>query len=112
MLGHEKLKVYGKAVDFYRQAHPVAKQLPKSSSGDQLERASISVVLNIAEAAGRRTQADKAKHYTIARGSCYECSAVLDLAAIMGAINSTQHRSMKSMLNEIAAMLTTIARLN
>jgi four helix bundle protein len=46
---------------------------------DQLERASLSVVLNTAEAAGRRSRRDKARYYTIARGSATEVAALLDV---------------------------------
>lgn len=46
---------------------------------DQLERASLSVVLNIAEAGGRRSRRDKARYYAIARGSATETAALLVL---------------------------------
>ncbi len=45
---------------------------------DQLDRASLSVVLNIAEGAGRRAPRDKARFYSIARGSANESVALLD----------------------------------
>jgi four helix bundle protein len=46
---------------------------------DQLDRARISIVLNIAEGAGRFSAPDKARFYAIARGSATEWGAVLDL---------------------------------
>ena len=46
---------------------------------DQLDRASISAVLNLAEGAGRSGLRDQARDYAIARGSPFECLAVLDL---------------------------------
>lgn len=46
---------------------------------DQLERASLSVVLNIAEAGGRRSRRDKARYYAHARGSATEVAALLDV---------------------------------
>jgi four helix bundle protein len=49
---------------------------------DQLERASLSVVLNIAEAGGRRSRRDKARYYAIARGSATETAALLDVLAL------------------------------
>ena len=45
---------------------------------DQLDRASSSVVLNVAEGAGRTTTPDKRRFYLIARGSAYECAAIID----------------------------------
>ena len=46
---------------------------------DQLERASLSVVLNIAEGGGRRSRRDKARFYTMARGSATEVAALMDV---------------------------------
>jgi four helix bundle protein len=46
---------------------------------DQLERASLSVVLNIAEGGGRRSRRDKARFYAFARGSATEVAALLDV---------------------------------
>jgi four helix bundle protein len=52
--------------------------------GPQLERALVSVVLNIAEGAGRATAADQRRHYTIARGSATEAAACVEIAMLYG----------------------------
>src|SRR5438093_867179 len=53
--------------------------------GPQLERAMVSVVLNIAEGAGRWSAADQRRHYQIACGSATEAGACLDVAGLLGA---------------------------
>jgi len=53
--------------------------LKRAELSDQLDRASLSVPLNVAEGAGRSGPRDQARHYAIARGSAFECLAVLDL---------------------------------
>ena len=53
--------------------------LKRAELSDQLDRASLSVPLNVAEGAGRSGPRDQARHYTIARGSAVECLACLDL---------------------------------
>ena len=52
--------------------------LKRAERSDQLDCASLSVALNIAEGAGRAGR-DQARHYAIARGSAVECLACLDL---------------------------------
>src|SRR5688500_6627872 len=73
-----KLAVYHVAVAFQATAMAL---LPKGHAvmRDQLERASLSIVLNIAEGAGRRSRRDKARFYTIARGSAMESLALIDV---------------------------------
>lgn len=73
-----RFDAYRLALDFRRI---VVRWLPlrRTELSDQLDRASISVALNIAEGAGRSTPRERARHYTIARGSAVECLACLDL---------------------------------
>lgn len=80
-LDAEKLDVFRVAVEFQALA---AGLLPKGQAilRDQLERASVSIVLNIAEGAGRRSRGDKRRFYAIARGSATECAAVVDLVRV------------------------------
>jgi four helix bundle protein len=52
--------------------------LKRAELSDQLERVLISVCLNLAEGAGRAGR-DQTRHCAIARGSAFECLAILDL---------------------------------
>ncbi len=56
----------------------IDRRLDKNTA-DQLRRSSLSILLNIAEGSGRHTPREKASFYLIARGSCYECVAVIKL---------------------------------
>lgn len=62
---HEKLDVYRLALDFLLEADGVLERLPKGRGHivDQLNRASISIVLNIAEGAGKYSGPDKRRYY-------------------------------------------------
>jgi four helix bundle protein len=57
---------------------------------DQWKRASLSSVLNLAEGTGRMTSDDKKHFYTIARGSVFECVALIDLLHRLGHLNADQ----------------------
>ncbi len=77
---HERLDVYQLAVDFLVYADGVIRKLPRGRAhfSDQLGRAALSVVLNIAEGAGKVSAADKRRYYLTARGSATESAALLD----------------------------------
>ena len=51
---------------------------------DQATRAAQSTALNIAEAAGRQSAADRVRVFRIARGECTEVWAALDIAQLTG----------------------------
>ncbi len=51
----------------------------KGDARNQLDRASRSIALNLAEGSGKRTIKDKKKFYQISLGSLRECQAVLIL---------------------------------
>jgi four helix bundle protein len=82
--------------------------LPKghSSGADQLVRAAESVVRNIAEGAGRWSEADSAKHYKIARGEAMECAASLDVMKLRKLISNEQYDGGIRLLEAVVAMLT------
>jgi four helix bundle protein len=70
VLDHERLDVYLVALDFVVFANEVIERLPRGRShlADQLTRASTSIVLNLAEGAGKLSKPDKRRYYLTARG--------------------------------------------
>lgn len=72
-------RTYDLAVEFYRVAQTmmVTKHLK-----DQLDRASSSISLNLAEGNAKFSYRDKARFYQIAYGSLRECQAIFQLAEI------------------------------
>ena len=112
MLSFQKLDVYQCAIEFVALATDMAKAIPRGygALGDQLRRSAFSVPLNIAEAAGRASDADAARHYAIARGSAMESAAVLDVVRCLGALEEGKHRRGLELLSRIVAMLTKLCR--
>ena len=74
----KNFRTYRIAVEFYRLAATL--KYPRHLR-DQLSRASSSIVLNLAEGAGRSSPADQCRFFSIAMGSLRECQAILDLAS-------------------------------
>ncbi len=77
---HERPEVYQVALDFLVVADDIVKHLPRGRRhlADQLTRASISIVLNIAEGAGKFSKPDKRRDYLSAVGSATESADILD----------------------------------
>ena len=85
MLDYEKLEVYRIALEFVVTTFKIRDRLPRGNGElqDQFNRASFSIVLNIAEGAGKLKQADKRRYFSIARGSVMECGALFDLLTLL-----------------------------
>jgi four helix bundle protein len=79
----KNFRSYQLSLQFYHLSKKVG---VKGTLKDQLERASSSIALNLAEGAGKHKHyaADSKKHYRIALGSLRECQAILDLQTING----------------------------
>lgn len=72
---------------------------------DQLRRASQSVPLNIAEACSRYSSKDKANFWRGAKGSVFECVAILDLVESLGYLSADCHIELQLELENIGKML-------
>lgn len=106
LLDAEKLDVYRVAVEYRVLVNRFLTRRMTSALRDQLDRASASIVLNVAEGAGRFSPADKARFYAIARGSDTECAAILDVLLAGGLLEPAAARRGRSLLVRIVQMLT------
>jgi four helix bundle protein len=106
LLDHERLEVYGVAREFLVLAtEMIARKMPRELR-DQFDRASLSILFNIGEGAGKTAKADKQRSYEIARGSTTEAATQLDVLQIRGLITDEQHRRARALLVRIAQMLS------
>jgi four helix bundle protein len=112
LLDHERLDVYQLALDFLVFANGLIEALPRGRShlADQFTRASTSVVLNIAEGAGKLSKPDKRRYYLTARGSATECAALLDACLRLRLVEEPAQRTGKEMAVRIVSMLIRLAQ--
>jgi len=71
---------------------------------------SSSIPLNVAEASGKTSRAERAHHHAIARGSALQCAAILDVLALLGAASPEGVDRGKRLLERIVSMLTKMCR--
>ena len=111
-LDYENLDVYRCAIEFLAFAFQVLNSLQRGDGElrDQLKRAAISVVLNIAEGAGEPSMPDRARIHAIARGSAMECGALVDVCLIAGRIEPAAAEHGKRLLVRVVSMLTKMCR--
>jgi four helix bundle protein len=105
----ERLDVYRVALEF-RQSLGILETVRNiSSQRDQIFHASDSIVLNIAEGAGRIARADKRRHYSYALGSAMECGAALALLHARGALRAEAYELRRQMIIRVIQMLYRLA---
>ena len=102
----ERLDVYRVALEFRQSIRFLDSVRNISALRDQIYRAADSVVLNIAEGAGRQAQADKRRHYSYSRGSAMECGAALALLHAQGALHEAAYQERRMMIIRIVQMLS------
>jgi four helix bundle protein len=103
---HEKLDVYRKSIAFCAWVGdflPLITQ--KTAAKDQLDRASTSIPLNIAEGNGKFSVKDRARFLEMARGSTLECAACLDVLVARKLATPDQIAGAKTELAAIVRMM-------
>ena len=112
VLDHERLDVYHLALDFLVFANGVIEGLPRGRShlADQFTRASTSIVLNLAEGAGKLSKPDKRRYYLTARGSATESAALLDVCVRLKLLDEAAQKAGKDMVVRVVSMLIRLAQ--
>ena len=108
---HEKLDVYREAIAFCAWTGDLLNTISaKAAAKDQLDRASTSIPLNIAEGNGKFSAKDRARFLEIARGSALECAACLDVLVARKLVTPDQVETAKENLARIVQMMMGMLR--
>ena len=109
--GHEKRDVYQEAISFCGWVGEFLSAISaKAAAKDQLDRASTSIPLNIAEGNGKFSAKDRARFFEMARGSALECAACLDVLLVRKLAAEKQVVPAKERLSRIVQMLIGLLR--
>jgi four helix bundle protein len=109
---HEKLDVYQLELKFLTWVTQFLANLSHLSATqtrelrEQLDRASLSALLNTAEGNGRRQGRQRARFFDDARGSAIECAACLDASVAKAFTTFEVIQPGKEMLLRIVSMLS------
>ena len=109
---HEKLDVYRVELELVAWLGPLLEEVREGSTASvrevihQLDRASISMILNTAEGNGRRGSQQRCRFFDDARGSATECAACLDVLVATGLCRDDRVSEGQAMLLRVVGMLT------
>ena len=116
-MGHARnfreFKVWNDAVNYCTYVYNVCSSFPwfeKKGLGDQLQRAAVSIPSNIAEGAGRSSDADFAHFLDAALGSAYEVETQILIAKNINYITEDIHKDMTDRLVNIQRQLFALIR--
>jgi four helix bundle protein len=111
--GFEDLEVYQLALSLAKGVYALSAAFPKEEAfglTGQVRRASVSVVLNIAEGKGRASDKDFGRYLVQARGSLLETVAALHLAEELGFLSREKTQGLLDLASSLNAKLTALIR--
>jgi four helix bundle protein len=110
---HEKLEVYKESIAFCAWVSELLERIERAGDAkDQLDRASTSMLLNIAEGNGKFSERDRCRFFDIAHGSALESAAALDVLVAKRKVSAERVRSGKASLQKIVRMLIGLIKRN
>jgi len=114
LFSFQELKVWQKAVDFAEVVIRVIDELDTPRKHyrliEQLESASTSVAMNVAEGKGRQSTREFIQFLYIARGSLFEVVTLLIILQRVGWIGDEKVRELEKMAQEITKMLNSLIK--
>lgn len=101
-------KIYKDSQSLFSSILKIVKKLPKEyrfEIGSQIIRSALSIVLNIAEGSGKKSDKELCRYLDIALGSLYETLACVDTCRIQVLITQNEFDLVRSKITEIASQI-------
>ncbi|MBC7947339.1 MAG: four helix bundle protein [Chitinophagaceae bacterium] len=112
MFSYENLEVYKKAFVANQEVFRFLKgnRVIPLYAKSQLGRASVSIMLNIAEGSAKLSKKDRRNFYTTARGSTFESACLVTFLTAEEAMPAELNKKLCSLYEEISKMLFVMIR--
>ena len=108
-ISHTKLNVYAHANELIVDCYAFVRSLPaeeKYNLSQQIKRAALSVKLNIAEGATRKSLRERKRFFEISRGSLVEIDAAFEVCVKLNYFKEENLASLSVLVNKIYGMLS------
>jgi four helix bundle protein len=109
VLNHKKLEVWKISIELVAEIYRITKLLPKEEIfglTNQLRRASVSIISNIAEGSARKSSIERKRFYEISRSSIVEIDAQIEIAHKLNYFSQEQIEKLYILIDQIFAMLS------
>jgi len=107
-LNHKTLDVYKAAHEMLLECYKITSLLPQEEKYvlvSQIRRASLSVKLNIAEGASRKSPAERKRFYEVARSSVVEIDSAMEAVVDLKYLTLEKLQKLGVLLNRCFSML-------
>ncbi|MGB8190319.1 MAG: four helix bundle protein, partial [Chitinophagaceae bacterium] len=108
-LNHQTMQVFKYSKEFASECYRITKEFPQEERFNmisQIRRASLSVVLNIAEGCSRKSEVERKRFFEISRGSIVEIDAAFDMADKLGYLKNVNCIFISELINKTFSMLS------
>ena len=109
----KKLEVWQRSKDVAVKVYRISSSLPDGERfglQSQVRRAAVSIVSNIAEGSGRRSDAYQVQYFSIARGSAAEVESLLIIAMELQMFDGAQCQDLLCEVRRVNSMLLGLIR--
>ncbi len=100
-----KFKVYVDAKNYFKEILIISERVKNYSFRDQIRRAALSILLNIAEGSAKKSDKEFARFLEISSGSINEVVACVDLMKELGRITDIEYKELLKKSDELAKQL-------
>ena len=113
-MGYRDLQIYERSYNAALEIYWITKRYPETEKyalSNQMQRASTSIALNIAEGyAKKESQAELKRFLQMAIGSANEMSVLLDFSKDLGYITKKEYEKLSQEYDEIGRMINSFAK--
>ena len=115
MRSHKNLLVWKESIDLIKFVYQITATFPENEKYgivSQMKRAVISITLNIAEGAARKTKKDFNHFLNISEGSLSEIDAIAEISLELSLISKETYEQIIAKINKVSALLRGLIKSN
>lgn len=113
VLNHKKLEVYSIILELVSMVYKITGVFPRNETFglvSQMQRASVSVMSNLAEGASRKSAVERKRFFEISRSSLVELDSQFEISERLGLTKEMDKEKLSCLLNLVFAQLSNLIK--